>query len=935
MRRFSLAFSAALLLVVFSFGAASAQTSLPSSGVVSVYGVDSPTDREIDQTFFVQLYTDKKLPPNSYVTFQFRDERGGWRTITSNFASKFEARYGKTNIIAARFVPVRVAGMTTADYSYNFSATVTGAGTKTYSGSLFAFKPSTTTIVSSTQNKPPSVTVTYAPQSPNANQLVTLTASATDDNGLYFDPAPKTDTITYPAGTSIQIYLDNILYVGCTPKTLVKSYSCSATGLYGGQPLPAGTHTYYATANDNAGRASSTPVASFVVTGAQSAATAPATSQTSGLSDGVVSVFGASNPSETRIDQKYFIQLYTTTPLNPADFDIANGYHLQFQFLDTDGWHGFKSATSAAVKIISQLETRYGKDNIRVLDFTPAEIGMTKTGFAYDFRAVIYDQKSKIVKNYIGGRMTFTPASASKQNTISKYPSYLYKNDVPNFFIVAGSDAATTTLSVANKIADSLHVQTRSGVQTGSSDGIVRLDTEIGSAEKTKNLIIVGGSCANRLTAQLAEGSGGFPYKCDNLPSESFGMIYIIDDAYSKDNLALVVAGTSDDYLRLAADVLVNPKYTKGWDTSRVKITGNLQSVLISPELPSPSSTSSATVGVDVKAVLETEKESYNFKDLLKATGQVISGSNPLKGAKVELDFVLPGGTSLGKVSVTTDSLGKFVYGGYVPGYLARTTADGIWNIVARYQDKVIGTKTFAVGVPTTSTTTSTAAAPTVATSEVPSTTSYGVGSGKQLKVTANKDSFLTRDLLSLTVELTSGSAPLKGETLSIDIILPSGSTLSSSSYVTDSSGKYVLIGNIPRFAGGGSAGDWKFVVRSGGVSAEKTISVTDLPTATGVTGITVGTDKSAYSVGSLMVVTGSVKSNPPYGAPNIEVLLEFVLPSGTVFGKVTQITDSLGSFSYKANVPLLINDASIGTWKVLAKYGTLSAEKTFTVSSI
>lgn len=114
---------------------------------------------------------------------------------------------------------------------------------------------------------------------------------------------------------------------------------------------------------------------------------------------------------------------------------------------------------------------------------------------------------------------------------------------------------------------------------------IAKLDTEITSADRTaKNLILVGGPCVNTLVAELASAGkltmGGEALTCDAWNAKSaagdlFGLIEIINDAFSSGKAALVVAGSTAAETREATSVLQNYA-AHALTGSAVKIVGNV-----------------------------------------------------------------------------------------------------------------------------------------------------------------------------------------------------------------------------------------------------------------------------------------------------------------------------------------------------------------------
>ena len=111
------------------------------------------------------------------------------------------------------------------------------------------------------------------------------------------------------------------------------------------------------------------------------------------------------------------------------------------------------------------------------------------------------------------------------------------------------------------------------------TQAIAKLDSEVSvSDESAHDMILVGGPCVNTLVAQLATASGNatakFPYTCDNWPARDFGRVQVIDDALATGHQAIVVAGTTAAYTRLAANVLQQyDTLLSGQNASAVEVT--------------------------------------------------------------------------------------------------------------------------------------------------------------------------------------------------------------------------------------------------------------------------------------------------------------------------------------------------------------------------
>lgn len=157
---------------------------------------------------------------------------------------------------------------------------------------------------------------------------------------------------------------------------------------------------------------------------------------------------------------------------------------------------------------------------------------------------------------------------------LSTYPTFLYTNNVLDAVVVHGSVYSTEEKITAADIANSLGLK-------------VKFDTEITSIDKSKNLILIGTPCTNSLINDLSTVEK-FRYKCTTWPAENFGVLEIIDNAYTSGKVALIVGGTRGEDIKLAGDVLRNyATKLAGFDSKAVKITGtSIADALISVSLP-------------------------------------------------------------------------------------------------------------------------------------------------------------------------------------------------------------------------------------------------------------------------------------------------------------------------------------------------------------
>lgn len=131
-----------------------------------------------------------------------------------------------------------------------------------------------------------------------------------------------------------------------------------------------------------------------------------------------------------------------------------------------------------------------------------------------------------------------TSDSTSNNALVSKIPSKALAVKV--YF---GKESGTTTTgSTYNQIVP-------------ITTAVAKLDSEITTTEKAKNLVLVGGPCVNTLVANLAT-AGKFDYTCANWPGSNFAIIKVVDDGFTTGKVALVVAGTRAADTRLGTSVL-------------------------------------------------------------------------------------------------------------------------------------------------------------------------------------------------------------------------------------------------------------------------------------------------------------------------------------------------------------------------------------------
>jgi len=130
--------------------------------------------------------------------------------------------------------------------------------------------------------------------------------------------------------------------------------------------------------------------------------------------------------------------------------------------------------------------------------------------------------------------------------------------------------AVTETESTYNKISP-------------VTSAVAKLDKEVGAAEKAKNLVLVGGPCVNKLTAEALGKTFPACGAASGITANT-ALIQAVDGAFATGKVALVVAGWEADNTRLATSVLQNyDKHLKGVTASKVTVTGTVAAPVVTP----------------------------------------------------------------------------------------------------------------------------------------------------------------------------------------------------------------------------------------------------------------------------------------------------------------------------------------------------------------
>ena len=144
----------------------------------------------------------------------------------------------------------------------------------------------------------------------------------------------------------------------------------------------------------------------------------------------------------------------------------------------------------------------------------------------------------------------------------------------------AASDAIKVKVASKN-LAVKAYFGKLSGATTGTTydamipvtSPVAYLDTEVTDAMKAQNLVLVGGPCVNTLVASLAT-AAKFGYTCEGWPARNFGLVQVIDGAFTTGKFAVVIAGTRAQDTRLACHAVQQyVSLLKGKTATTVEVT--------------------------------------------------------------------------------------------------------------------------------------------------------------------------------------------------------------------------------------------------------------------------------------------------------------------------------------------------------------------------
>lgn len=225
-----------------------------------------------------------------------------------------------------------------------------------------------------------------------------------------------------------------------------------------------------------------------------------------------------------------------------SKLDASSGSSLRIDFRNKSAW---TSTTTIP-------DFRLGSaDSAEELDITSPQTDLDGTQ--------AYQSIGKATQDIVsdGGIVSVSPSSYSGgQKVVVKIPAESLK--VKSY--VGKLGGTTTSSSTYNKIEPVKAAVAKLASEAGT-----------GSAARSKNLVLVGGPCANSLVQELVDaGKVGATFTCKNGNigagwTKGTAYIWAIDGAFTTGKIAIVVAGTDAADTRLATSVLQN------YDHSNVK----------------------------------------------------------------------------------------------------------------------------------------------------------------------------------------------------------------------------------------------------------------------------------------------------------------------------------------------------------------------------
>ena len=169
--------------------------------------------------------------------------------------------------------------------------------------------------------------------------------------------------------------------------------------------------------------------------------------------------------------------------------------------------------------------------------------GLSSGDIVYDTNGIGSYEENLLTAS---GIRVYNPDSNSGSDKIEfDFPNE-YGSNYEVYVTIGTSDTTVSSTSTSGNSINQVVPITQS---------VTRLDSEVGSIERSSNLVLVGGPAINRLTAEAM----GLQYPATGAASgisEGTGVIRIIDNAFTQGKVAVIVAGYESAETRLATSVL-------------------------------------------------------------------------------------------------------------------------------------------------------------------------------------------------------------------------------------------------------------------------------------------------------------------------------------------------------------------------------------------
>ncbi len=230
----------------------------------------------------------------------------------------------------------------------------------------------------------------------------------------------------------------------------------------------------------------------------------------------------------------------TASILNISVYNSSMLGRVKLDFMNSTA---YSSGSNPDFKLGTTDGTADARDVAVLLEGSSEDVGTMSVGDVVSDRGIIV----RVPKTY-----------ADSNKVVLRVPSKALKVKVALGKISAG--AGTSGECVEEKL-------------TSVTSAVAVLDSEVTATHKAKNLVLVGGPCANKLVGDLAT-AGKIAYTCAGWPGRNFGLVQVVDDAFTTGKVALVVAGTRAEDTRNACSVLQQyDTLLKSQTASKIEVT--------------------------------------------------------------------------------------------------------------------------------------------------------------------------------------------------------------------------------------------------------------------------------------------------------------------------------------------------------------------------